>query len=161
NLIAGDTNSVQDVFVRDLAAGTTVRASVSSAGGAADQVSYSPSISADGGRVGFEAWATDLTSRTGVRPHVFVRDLTPGRTTPASVGWSGDRATGSSSEPSISADGTRVAFYSSADNLVPSDHNKRGDVFLRDLPEGTTTRISVDPAGGGADKVSFNPAISA
>jgi len=37
---------------------------------------------------------------------------------------------------STSSNGLRVAFYSDADNLVPSDTNGFRDVFVRDLAGG-------------------------
>src|SRR5690606_28138912 len=52
-------------------------------------------------------------------------------------------ANGQSFGADISDDGTRVAFTSEADNLVPGDTNDESDVFLRDLAAGTTQRVSV------------------
>ena len=54
-----------------------------------------------------------------------------------------------------------VAFDSLADNLATEDSNETNDIFLRDRETGTTTRISVNSTGQGADITSFNPAISA
>ena len=48
NLVAGDSNDVNDVFVRDRQANTTTRVSVGLAGANADGGSDSPSISGDG-----------------------------------------------------------------------------------------------------------------
>jgi len=45
-----------------------------------------------------------------------------------------------SDSASISADGTKVAFRSDADDLVTNDHNSTGDVFVRDLA--TVLRLS-------------------
>jgi len=61
----------------------------------------------------------------------------------------------------VSADGRFVVFTSHANNLVADDTNDVRDVFLRDRRAGTTTRVSVDPAGGNADGPSFNASISA
>ena len=49
--------------------------------------------------------------------------------------------------PTISADGTVVAFVSNASNLSPLDHNGFTDVFVRDLAAGVTTLISVNRLG--------------
>ena len=49
-----------DVFVRDLVAGTTVRASVDTVGGDPDGYSVDPSITANGRYVAFTSFATDL-----------------------------------------------------------------------------------------------------
>jgi len=61
----------------------------------------------------------------------------------------------------ISADGRFVAFDSEATNLVVSDLNGAGDVFLRDLQSGTTTLVSLTGTGAQADEGSGTPSISA
>jgi Tol biopolymer transport system component len=50
-------------------------------------------------------------------------------------------------KPEISDDGHYVVFLSQATNLVPGDTNDRPDVFVRDLQDGTTTRVSLDSSG--------------
>ncbi len=64
-------------------------------------------------------------------------------------------------QPSISADGSKVAFASDADNLVPGDTNDAYDVFVRDRNSGTTTRVSVSTAGRQTLAPSHTPVISA
>jgi Tol biopolymer transport system component len=59
-LVGADTNGLVDVFVRDRGAGTTRRASVSSAGVEGDANSFGPSISADGRFVAFYSAASTL-----------------------------------------------------------------------------------------------------
>jgi Tol biopolymer transport system component len=61
---------------------------------------------------------------------------------------------------SISADGSRAAFFSYASNYVPSDTNEKSDIFLRDRSAGTTTLISRAANGAPADGHSYGPAIS-
>jgi Tol biopolymer transport system component len=65
------------------------------------------------------------------------------------------------SAPAISADGSVVAFASDATDLVPGDTNGTSDVFVFNRRAGTTTRVSVGPAGAQASGPSFSPAISA
>src|SRR5690349_18590047 len=48
NLVPGDTNGVQDIFLRDRLAGTTRLVSVSTTGGPANNFGIFPAISADG-----------------------------------------------------------------------------------------------------------------
>jgi Tol biopolymer transport system component len=82
NLVAGDTNLVQDIFVRDRQTGTTTLVSKSSAGVGGDFGSYSPSISADGRYVAFASYATNLVAGdTNGAEDIFVRDRTSGTTT--------------------------------------------------------------------------------
>jgi len=87
NLVAGDTNHHEDVFVRDLTRGTTERVSVSNSGIQANSDSRSPAISADGRFVAFESWASNLVAGdTNGKLDVFVRDRATGTTTLVSSG---------------------------------------------------------------------------
>ncbi len=148
NLVAGDTNAVRDVFVHDFATGTTVRASVDSAGGQASLESVTPRLSADGRFVVFSSASVTLVAGdlNGVRD-VFVHDLATGLTELASVDSSALQANGASYRPSISADGRYVAFDSEATNLAPSDTNGDLDVFVHDRVGGSTQRASVSSGG--------------
>jgi Tol biopolymer transport system component len=163
DIVPGDKNSLRDVFVRDVSAGTTVRASVSVDGGdALGGHSIFPSISADARHVAFHSGAYNLVGddNNGIYD-VFVRDLVAGTTERASVDMSGGDANGESFNPSISADGRYVAFESLASDLVPGDTNGLSDVFVRDLVAGTTVRVSVDQSGGDPDGGSFRASINA
>jgi hypothetical protein len=75
DLVASDTNSKRDVFLRDRISRTTERLSVSSAGAQATQSSFQPSVSADGRFVAFASDANNLaTGDTNNLQDVFVRD---------------------------------------------------------------------------------------
>src|SRR5688572_22996942 len=119
-------------------------------------------ISADGRYVVFESYASTLvcTDNDFSTRDIFVRDRLTGRATVASVGWDGSEANHNSFDPVISADGRYVAFASEATNLVPGDTNGFNDIFVRDLLEGTTTRVSVSSTGEQSNSVSHGPAIS-
>jgi Tol biopolymer transport system component len=74
NLVAGDTNGVDDVFVHDRETGRTGRVSVGLRGGQGDTVSFGPAISADGRAVAFTSDATNLVRKdTNGVSDVFVR----------------------------------------------------------------------------------------
>jgi Tol biopolymer transport system component len=77
------------------------------------------------------------------------------------VDSSGAEGDSSSSEPSISADGQIVAFYSDATNLVASDANGAFDVFVHDRVTGITERVSLDSSGAEGNDPSYSPSISA
>ena len=82
NLVAGDTNGVSDVFVRDLLYGTTTLVSVNTNGFSGNGASYSPMISADGRAVLFHSQASDLAPGafgSGIE-NLFWRDLWSGTT---------------------------------------------------------------------------------
>jgi Tol biopolymer transport system component len=170
NLVPVDTNGRADVFVHDRLTGTTTLVSVDSVGLQGDGSSVMPSISADGRFVAFESYATNLvTGDTNGDRDVFVHDRNTGTTTRVSVdsgGLQGDGClensyNGDSFNASISADGRFVAFNSQACNLVPTDTNNRGDVFVHDRLTGTTTRVSVDSTNVEGNGNSNKPSISA
>ena len=78
-----------------------------------------------------------------------------------SVDTAGGDADGVGIDASISGDGRWVVFSSNANDLVPVDGNPGFDVFVRDVKKGSTTRVSVDSAGGDPNGESGAPAISA
>src|SRR5262249_13825695 len=128
NLVAGDTNGVTDVFVRDRLTGTTERMSVDSAGVQGNGVSSVPSISADGRYVAFLSDASNLVAGdTNGVTDVFVHDRTTGATERVSVATGGTQADRGSGYAAISPDGRFVAIGSVATNLVVGDTNGTGD----------------------------------
>jgi len=162
NLVAGDTNGCDDVFVRDRQAGTTERVSVDSNGAQGKGFSMWPSVSADGAFVAFESQVTTLVPGDDNQcMDVFVRDRALGTTTRVSVDSSGTQADGDSFAPMIDPTGRFVAFESSATNLVAGDTNHVYDVYVHDCVTGATERRSVDSSGSQADRGSAFPAISA
>jgi len=162
NLVAGDTNGREDVFVHDRLTGTTERVSVDSSGSEGNYGSSYPAISADGQIVTFQSYASNLVAgdRNGWSD-IFVHNRTTGRTRRVSVDSSGAEANGSSYEPSISANGRIVAFQSYASNLVAGDRSGYLDVFVHNRTTGITERVSVDSSGSEANYGSSYPAISA
>jgi len=173
NLVSGDTNNVEDVFVRDRQAGTTTRVSRATSGTQGNNASGGwLSISGDGRYVAFTSDATNLVAGdTNGYGDIFVRDRdTDGdgtfdesgavSTTRVSVDSAGAQSNGESYYAAISADGRFVAFGSPATNLVAGDTNGYSDVFVRDRQAGATTRVSLDSAGAQGNAGSFDPAIS-
>ena len=118
NLVAGDTNGQWDVFVHDRTTGATTRVSVDSAGSQGDRDSWVPSISDDGRFVVFESRSTNfVTGDWWDTNDIFLHDRTTGVTTRASVDSAGDQGFWfrDSFSPSISPDGSCVAFSSEAE----------------------------------------------
>jgi Tol biopolymer transport system component len=162
DLVLGDTNGSDDIFVHDRQTGKTERVNVSSSGAQATAgISHQPSISADGRFVAFVSTATNLVADTNGAPDVFVRDRTLSTTVRVSVVTGGGQASSSSEEPVMSADGRFVVFSSSASNLVTGDTNARIDVFRHDIQTQTTIRVSVRDGGGQVNGASGLPAVSA
>ena len=161
-LVPSDLDSAVDVYVRDLASGQLLLASGGSGALPNGWGSLRPALSADGELVAFESDDPGLVPNdTNGARDVFVRDLSSGAIVRASVDSSGAQADGDSRMASISADGTHVAFGSSATNLVANDTNGANDVFVHDLATGTTLRASVDSAGGQAEGYPARNALSA
>ncbi|NQU50583.1 MAG: PD40 domain-containing protein [Planctomycetes bacterium] len=161
NLTAGDSNAVHDIYLRDLAAGTTDLISVNQAGFAGNGISDFPAISASAGRVAFLSEASDLISADGnAYADIFVRDRQLQQTIRVSLSSAGSEANGPSYSPAISANGRFVAFVSLSDNLVPADVNGSADVFVHDLQNQETRLVSVGVGGAPANGASFTPSIS-
>ena len=163
NLVATDTNgALTDVFVRDIAAGTTTLVSVATGGGSGDGTSFGASISGNGRYVVFESNASDLVAGdTNSATDIFVRDLQTNTTTRVSAAGDGTQGDALSSQSSISADGRYVVFFSLAGNLVQGDTNGLRDIFLKDMVTGNVTRLSVAADGSQLNDLSNTPQISA
>jgi Tol biopolymer transport system component len=142
NLVAGDTNEKADIFVWDRLLRTTERVSVSSDGQQANGDSAAPSVNADGAFVAFQSDATNLVpDDTNGYTDVFVRNRLAQTTARISVTTSGEQGNGASYLPSISADGTAVAFTSYAVNLLGGQTYQPSWIFVRDREASTTNGI--------------------
>ncbi len=161
NLVPGDTNDVQDVFVHDLDTGITERVSVASAGTQGDDDAFTLSLSSNGSFVAFGSFATNLVlGDTNDVIDVFVHDRDTGTTERVSIATVGTQANDESFSPAISSTGRFVAFRSDATNLVANDTNNNSDIFVRDRTLGITQRVSVASDGTQANGDSISPAIS-
>jgi archaellum component FlaF (FlaF/FlaG flagellin family) len=162
NLVPGDANGTWDVVVKDRQTGTTTLVSVDSNGNHANDYTSNAVISADGRYVAYDGVASNLVpGDTNGFLDVFVHDRVLGTTVRVSVDSDGFQGNWESFKPVISGDGRYVAFASRSSNLVPNDTNFDWDVFVHDMQTGSTTRVSVDSAGGQSNGSSTAAAISA
>ncbi|MGH9195089.1 MAG: PKD domain-containing protein, partial [Acidimicrobiia bacterium] len=160
NLVAGDTNGVADVFVRDLVTGITERVSVSSSEEQTSSccASDDAQISDDGRFVVFESGAGNLVAGdSNLVQDIFLRDRQAGTTTAVTVGTSGEIGNENSFDPYISGNGQVVSFMSRASNLVSGDANGLGDIFVRDLVFGKTIKVTDGLAGAQPSTESYLP----
>jgi Tol biopolymer transport system component len=167
-LTPGD-NGVGKVYVKNITTGAVALASVNAAGTQAElgpgrdrhNEPEEPSLSADGSRVAFSTTARNFDSvfTNGVQ-HIYVKDLTTGTLTRASVLSSGELANGLNADPALAPDGTKVAFTSSAGNLGGGDDGI-DDVYVKDLTTGALTLASTNSAGTIGNQNSFQPSLSA
>jgi Tol biopolymer transport system component len=158
DLVAGDSNSKRDVFLRDLRTRRTSRISVSSRGRQGNADSRDPASSRDGQLVAFTSDASTLVhgDRNGQRD-VFVHDCGTNRTARVSVSSRGREGDGAGAEAEISSGGRFVTFSSLAHNLVRGDTNGVQDVFIHDRTSGRTQRISIGVRGTQANGPSRRP----
>jgi Tol biopolymer transport system component len=165
-----------NVFLRDRLLGTTRILSVDRHGNA-DMQANRQDMSSDGAVV---AWSTtsalgDPRDTNGVSDIFVARRGGGGHPVRVSLSSAGEQQNdpggsglytdrfslaGSGRYVAVSGDGRRIAFDSRATNLVPGDDNSRTDVFLRDLADGTTTRVSTPSRGGDANGDSYRPSLS-
>ncbi|HEX5615799.1 MAG TPA: hypothetical protein VFZ83_11665 [Acidimicrobiia bacterium] len=168
-LTATDLNFAEEVHVRNVATGaiTRVENTAEEWDGAQAQPALGryPNASPYSGQyvVAYVSSCGDLLSNDCVyhRPvmngsggvalgqlrHVSVKDPAPGV------------ANGVSFDPAISRDGLFVAFTTTATNLGPSDASAQTDIYLRNIADATTTRITVDSSGGEPNNASVDATL--
>ena len=164
-----DTNGVEDIYMRDLVAGTTDLVSVDGTGAdSANGASYLAGISADGSRVLFLSDANNLgppdlgSTFAHFDSDLYLRDLTTATTVLVNRNAAG---TDASSELGfnpvfgvLSADGARVAFQARGSDLGPPDPVEfSADIFVSpgtdaddgvvvDAPADGTVSTGTDPS---------------
>lgn len=163
NLVNGDTNGVDDIFLHDRLNHETSRVSINNNGEQADVQSYAPSISANGRWVAFQSGASNLVAGEDNNPleDIFVHDCVTHETTRVSVDSNGVQGNHVCNNPSISADGSWVVFQSAAANLVFGDTNGAWDIFVHNRWTHETTRASVNSNGKQGNSWNQYPSITA
>jgi hypothetical protein len=144
NLVAGDTNDADDVFLHHWPSGQTVRVSVATGGGQANGPSRAPSLSAGAARIAFASDATNLVASDGnARRDVFLHDRTDAttvrvsRTLPSQGvvdSASGGDANGDSDSPSIDDSGNILAFQTLATDIVGGMSTAVWQIVMFTLP---------------------------
>jgi Tol biopolymer transport system component len=165
NLVGGDTNAAQDVFVKTLSSGAIQRISTTAGGVQGNASSGGAAFSPDGTRVAFVSAATNLVAGdTNGATDIFIKTLGTGAIERVSLASGGGQVNGASDSVQFSPDGTKVLFRSAASNLVAGDTNGIDDLFVKDLVTGAVTRITTTGfSGGGVEangasrQASFSP----
>lgn len=161
NLVVGDTNGFADIFIKDLTNDVITRVSTVTNGVQANNASFAPAFSLDLTYIAFSSYASNLVSNdTNSQLDVFVKNLKTGEIIRVSTDSDGVEANGISLESVFSPDGTKVAFRSSASNLVAGDTNGTPDIFVKDLTTGIMTRVSTASDGSQANGYSDNAVFS-
>ena len=161
DLVAGDTNSLSDVFVRDTCAGApmgctpgTVRVSIDENDAEFNATSTEPSIDGNGRVITFRATPAglDISDPNGAS-EIYIRDQCTGEDpavcTPAtfltSLASNGQRIDRDALKPHVSSDGTAVVFQSASTLLVGGDSNNATDIFFVNLLEFISPPVDSNP----------------
>jgi Tol biopolymer transport system component len=131
NLVPGDTDGSQDLFLRDLKAKTTVNLTPGDLVPGESQRGLRVPISADGRYVSLHTDAALAPADTNGSDDAYLYDRLSQGYILVSVGHQGQLGNEGSFAARVAANGSTVAFESSASNLVPRDRNGHGDCFLR------------------------------
>ncbi|MBW4540517.1 MAG: DUF4347 domain-containing protein [Myxacorys chilensis ATA2-1-KO14] len=170
DLIANDSNSLEDVFITGVSFGSAVLATRRNTGslgnsrtGSGDSNTHVGSISADGRYVVFTSKASELTANdTNAAEDVFLRDLQTGKTTLISRNQAGTASANAASfDPQISADGRYIVFSSTASDIIANDSNTASDVFWYDRETNKMMLVSHTIAGVVGNGASLSPVLSA
>src|SRR5207302_1042956 len=109
NLVPGDTNGVEDIFVKNMTTGAISRASTSAAGVQSDATSSGLSLGIDGSGnvlVAFLSTSGTLTGASNGRKQAFVKNLTAGAITCVSTSATGALASDNCRSVSLAAGGS-------------------------------------------------------
>jgi Tol biopolymer transport system component len=134
-----DTNGFGDVYVRDVAAGTTVLASrAPGAGAAGNGPSRSPALAGDGSAVAFQSTANsfdhdeDADTGSDIYWRSLVGTTNQQNTALVSINAAGDKGN-ESFAPSIDDSGSVVGFLSQATGLDPADTGTSTDAYVKNV----------------------------
>lgn len=146
NLINGDTNTVEDIFVAEQQSDALLIERVSLGTGGAQingpSRALSPNALSHDGR--YVVFAVDEPvsidgSNAGTLENVFIRDRVAGTTRLISKSSAGVAGNNSSNSAAISPSGRYVVFLSFSTNLVASPSGSR--IYVRDRQANTTTNM--------------------
>src|SRR5438128_5057042 len=133
NLVPGDTNNAQDIFLWDRVARLLKRVSMANNGAQADQDCWEPFLTADGRHVCFYSHASTLCAQDHDDFYnIFDHDRISAKLSRLTYNHAGHTGLDNSFSPVASADGQFMAFDSWAWNLVPAGDNGAADVFVVD-----------------------------
>lgn len=162
NLVVGDTNSAQDIFLYNRQDSSVMLISNADDGQPSNGISGYAAVSGDGDVVVFESDATNLVANdNNGTTDIFVFDKRQGSLSRVSRSVSDSDTDGPSYQPTISHDGRFVSFYTYASNLVAGDSNQFEDVFVYDRQTGIMELLTKTMDRQEANSSSFNPSLNA
>ena len=175
DLIEGMTTASGNVFLYDTLTGviTLVSQGQSGIGGAVhpsfgQSSSHSPTLSADGSKIAFVSWASDLDpdvtfDYSSGSQQVYLYDVSRGTTTLVSAAHGTHApANNASTSAVISEDGNRIVYVSQATDLIEGvQTNSNQNIYLYDIGSETTSLVTAGAAGIGGNRPSILPDLSA
>jgi Tol biopolymer transport system component len=146
DLIPNDTNSARDIFIRDLQAGTTIRASNLPDGSAHTNAVTFVAASADAGRIVYTA--TESVENVQ-RRQIYSYDRAAGTNSIANILPGGTNSLGTLGTILLSADGRYLVFREGSGSTSP--------LFIRDLDTGTTIQHLPQAFAFGTEPIAISP----
>lgn len=148
--VPGDTNTVRDLYAKDLVTGQISLVNSDSSGNVGNRPLSSDddfitrtAFLPDGTKILFISPASNLVDNdTATLDEIFLKDLVTGQTTLVSAAADGTPANRYVSGMTLLAGGTKVLFLSAASNLVANDTNGQLNIFVKDITTGAVTLVS-------------------
>jgi Tol biopolymer transport system component len=157
----GTLRTPQQIYRFDRLTRQTVQISRADDGSAANSHCSEPRLSADGRFVAYLSTASNLVAGVDdFSQQLFLHDVDSGSTVLVSGNAEGMPANRQASQPAISGDGSRVAFASSATNLVPDTEVARSRIFAWSRADGSLLRADLPSAGGNSNGNAQRPSLS-
>ena len=161
NLVTWDTNNRQDLFWRDVSAWNTRIVTTTQQWTPGNNSFYNYKISSDGKYITFLSYASNfVTWDISDTADIFVKNMTTNELILVSTSITGGVGNSTSFWPDITPDGRYVLFSSYASNLVTWDTNWVYDIFVRDIVDWITTRVSTSSTWTQWNGYSYNGKIS-
>jgi Tol biopolymer transport system component len=146
------SSGLGQVFVKNLTTGAVTLASSAADGTSGNSISSDPVFSPDGTEVAFYSYDTNLGPASSGSEQVYLKNLSTQTVQLLSSDANGVSGNAGSYNPVFSPDGTKVAFWSNATNLVSTSNG--GRIYIKDLATNAITEVA--GTAGGIEPV-FSP----
>jgi Tol biopolymer transport system component len=165
NLVPGDTNGKQDIFIAETSTGRVLKRITTQNGEQPNDESTGPSISADGKVVAFSSFAGNLVpGDTNGNIDVFIADVQTGRVVRRIVHDDDSQNGCGSDEASLSKDGKYVAFISTCSSFLPYDINAENSnqscVFIANTTSGKAVARILASNGSYPNAFPYGPSLN-
>lgn len=145
NLVTGDTNGADDIFVKDLTTGVITRISTDSTGGQITGGGGAPALSPDGTKIVFVSGLSNLPGDTN-GSGLYIKDLITGATTQVAINAPGAFNPTNGYSPTFSRDGTKISFVAFGNESGPNVVGGSQCIYIKDLTTGDVTYVSAASA---------------